>query len=147
MLYMLGTVTIDTQPFSIDEMERSADASIVAKPVIGASPPKEFTGDGEDDITLSGQILPYHIGGLDELETLHEMRRSGARFPLQRGDGFRPGWYAITKITERHSELSREGVGYVVRHQISLTKVEPDSGAGQQIISGLISIFTALGGL
>ena len=93
------------------------------------------------------KILPYHIGGLDELETLHEMRRNGARFPLQRGDGFRPGWYAITKITERHSELSREGVGYVVRHQISLTKVEPDSGAGQQIISGLISIFTALGGL
>lgn len=146
MLYMLGSVTIDTKPFSIDEMERTADASIVSKAVIGGAQPKEFTGEGEDDITLSGQILPYHIGGLDELETLHEMRRTGARFPVQRGDGWRPGWYSITRITESHRELSKDGVGYIVRHQISLTRTEPDTGAGQQTISGLISIFSALMG-
>lgn len=143
---MLGTVTIDTKPFSIDAMERSADASVVAKPVIGGRMPKEFTGEGEDDITLSGQILPLHIGGLDELETLHAMRRSGARFPVQRGDGWRPGWYAITKITEQHSELSRDGVGYVVKHQITMTRVDEDAGAGQQIISALLNIFSAFGG-
>ena len=72
MLHMLGTLTVDTRPFSIDAMERSADASIVAKPVIGAAPPKEFTGDGEDDITISGQILPLRIGGLNQLELAHQ---------------------------------------------------------------------------
>lgn len=146
MLYMLGTVVIDTAPFSIDEMERVADASIVAKPVIGGRMPKEFTGEGEDDITLSGQILPLHVGGMNELETLHEMRRRGARFPVQRGDGWRPGWYAITRITENHRDLSRDGIGHVVQHEISMTRVDGDAGDGQQIISGLINLFTALAG-
>lgn len=146
MLYMLGTVVIDTSPFSIDEMERTAEASIVAKPVIGGRQPKEFTGEGEDDIVLSGQLLPYHVGGLDELETLHEMRRQGARFPVQRGDGWRPGWYAITRITESHRELSGDGVGYLIQHQISMTRVEADQGEGQQLVIGLINLFSALTG-
>ena len=144
MLYMLGTVMVDTKPFSIDQMERVADASIVAKPVIGGLQPKEFTGEGEDEITLSGQILPYHVGGLDELELLHGMRRAGARFPLQRGDGWRPGWYAITRIAESHSELSRDGVGFVVRHQITMIKVDADADVGQQVIFGLLNLFDAL---
>lgn len=141
MLYMLGALTIDTAPFSIDAMERNADASIVAKPVMGGAQPKEFTGEGEDDLTLSGTLLPAHLGGLDELDTLHAMRRAGMRFPLMRGDGYRFGWYAITRITERHEQLSRSGVGYVVRHTVEMTRAEADAGAGQQVIAGLLSLF------
>jgi phage protein U len=143
MLYMLGTLTVDTRPFSIDTMERTSDASIVAKPLIGAFPSKEFTGEGEDDITISGEILPFHLGGLNQLETAHAMRRAGTRFPLHRGDGWRPGWYAISKLTEKHTELADNGVGYKVAHVITMVKVNPDSGEGQQIISGLISLFSA----
>lgn len=141
MLYMLGTLTVDTRPFSIDTMERQAGASIVSKPVIGALPPKEFTGEGEDEITLAGQILPVRIGGLDQLEIAHQMRRAGTRFPLMRGDGYRYGWFAITSISESHSELTRTGVPFVVRHSITMIKTEPDVGAGQQIIQGLLSLF------
>lgn len=86
MLYMIGTLALDTRPFGVDSMSRDADASVVAKPLIGSAPAKEFTGDGEDDITLTGQLVPSRIGGMDALETLHQMRRSGTRFPLMRGD-------------------------------------------------------------
>lgn len=143
MLYMLGTLTVDTRPFSIDTMDRNADASIVAKPVMGSFQPKEFTGEGEDEITISGQILPYHIGGLNELEVADEMRRRGTRFPLLRGDGKRLGWYAITRLSERHEHLSHEGVGYVIKHTITMIKTDMDMGAGQQVISGLVSLFSA----
>ncbi|PZR71520.1 MAG: phage tail protein, partial [Stutzerimonas stutzeri] len=95
MLYLLGAVAVDTAPFSIDSMDRQSGASIAAKPIIGGRQRKENTGEGEDDITISGTILPSRIGGLSELETLHGMRRSGARFPLMRGDGYRYGWYVI----------------------------------------------------
>ena len=74
MLYMIGTLALDTRPFSVDDMSRDADASIVAKPLMAAAPGKEFTGEGEDDITLSGQLLPTKIGGLDQVEGLHQMR-------------------------------------------------------------------------
>jgi phage protein U len=143
MLYMLGTLTVDTRPFSIDAMERASDASIVAKPVIGGAQPKEFTGEGEDDITISGEILPFHIGGLNHLETAHAMRKAGTRFPLLRGDGWAPGWYAITKISEKHSELGRNGVGFKVAHSITMTKTGMDTATGYQVISGLLSLFSA----
>ncbi len=141
MLYMLGTLTIDTRPFSVDEMQRTASADIASKALIGTLPGKEFTGEGDDEITLSGQILPTKIGGLDELEIAHEMRRNGVRFPLQRGDGVRLGWFAITRVTESHSDLTRGGVGFVVKHTVVMTRVQPDVGSGQQIISGLLSLF------
>lgn len=145
MLYIIGTLALDTRPFSIDDMSRDADASIVAKPLMEAAPGKEFTGEGEDDITLSGQLLPTKIGGLDELEILHQMRRAGTRFPLMRGDGWRHGWYAIAKISEQHKDLGRDGVGFTVRVTVSMTRTGAAEGAGQQIISGLISLFEALG--
>lgn len=143
MMYMLGTLTVDTKPFSIDSMERTADASIVSKPVIGGFQPKEFTGEGEDEITISGELMPFHIGGLNHLETAHEMRRAGTRFPLSRGDGKYFGWYAISKMSEKHSELSRSGVGFKVAHTITMVKTGMDAGSGQQIISGLLSLFKA----
>lgn len=145
MLYMIGTLALDTRPFAVNEMSRNADASIVAKPLIGAAPGKEFTGQGEDDITLTGQLLPTRIGGLDELEVLHQMRRAGTRFPLMRGDGWRYGWYAITRISEQHRGLGRDGVGFAVEVTIMMTKTEATDGAGQQIISGLLSLFETLG--
>src|SRR5690606_9178615 len=129
MLYMLGALIVDTRPFSAEDVRRTASADIVAKPLMQAFPAKEFMGEGEDDISLSGQLLPAKIGGLSELEIAHEMRRNGTRFPLMRGDGQRLGWYAITQISEQHSHLMRNGVGFIVRHSLTMTRVEPDQGA------------------
>lgn len=141
MLYMLGTLAIDTRPFNVDEVSRDAGADIISKPLMGTFPGKEFGGEGEDEIVLSGQLLPTKIGGLDQLEIAHGMRRAGARFPLHRGDGQRMGWFAITKISERHRDLARNGVGFTVAHTITMTRVQPDAGSGQQIIFGLLSLF------
>lgn len=141
---MIGTLALDTRPFNVDSMDRDAAAEIVAKPLFGAFPAKEFTGEGEDDITLSGLLMPTKTGGLNELEIAHQMRRAGTRFPLMRGDGWRVGWYAITKIREQHKDLTREGIGFSVQCSITMTKTQPDNGAGQQVISGLLSLFGAL---
>ena len=144
MLYMLGTLTLDTRPFNADAFDRSADADLATKPVIGGLEPSEFMGEGADEVTLSGQLLPAKIGGLGELEIAHQMRRTGARFPLMRGDGARLGWFAITRIAEGHTNLMRDGVGFTVRHSITMKKVQADTGAGQSIISGLLSLFESL---
>ncbi|MFN4098138.1 MAG: phage tail protein [Pararhodobacter sp.] len=138
---MIGTLTLDTRPFNADRMSREASADIASKPLIGTLPGKEFMGEGDDRITLSGQLLPFKTGGLTELEIAHSMRRRGARFPLHRGDGYRLGWFAIVGISEGHSELSRSGVGHIVTHSITMEKVLPDAGAGQQIIFGLQALF------
>lgn len=141
MLYMFGALTIDTYPFGADSVDRDAAADIVVKPVIGGFQPREFMGEGADDITISGRLLPLKLGGLDQLALAHQMRRAGARAPLIRGDGTRLGWYAIARISERHSELYRNGVGAIVDYSITFTPTEADSGAGSSVISALLSLF------
>lgn len=146
MLYMLGTLSLLTGGMSIDAMERNTSASIATKPLIGAYQAHEFTGEGDEEITLSGQILPQVLGGMNELETLHQMRRAGTRFPVLRGDGWRPGWFVITAISEQHREIVGNGVGFVVQHSITMVRTEADAGSGQQIVSGLLALFSAFRG-
>lgn len=145
MLYMIGAVRVDTMPFSADTLAFEGGSSLARKPVMGGMQPIENTGQGDETITVEGQILPTKIGGLTELEVLNEMRRRGARFPLMRGDGFRYGWYVITSMSIRHSNLMRNGVGFTVQHSIVMERADFNAGDGQQIVSSILSIFTALG--
>lgn len=141
MLYMFGALTFDTRPFNADGFDRSATADIAKKAVIGGFQPREFMGEGDDTISISGRLLPSKIGGLSELELAHSMRRSGARAPLIRGDGVRLGWYAISSINERHNDLLRSGVGFTLDYQITFEPVQSTSDAAQSVISGLLSLF------
>ncbi len=143
MLYSIGALTLDTRPFSVDEMQRSTSADFADKPVMGGMIAREFMGEGEEKITLSGQLLPFKTGGLTELEMAHGFRRSGQKLPVLRGDGARLGWYVIDTITENHTDLMRDGVGFFVKHSISLTKVSP-AGASPGIIVTILSLFGML---
>ncbi|WP_137136606.1 phage tail protein [Rhizobium sp. FKY42] len=147
MQYILGAVVLDTRPLPADSVRRSASGGLVAKPVIGGLQRKERTGIGEDDIIISGTALPSRIGGLPQLEVLHAMRRAGTRFPLMRGDGTRPGWYAIKQIDEEHREVQRNGVGFEIAYTITLEQAEEQQGDALNVIGGLFSLFKALGGL
>ncbi|MBB3937949.1 phage tail protein [Aureimonas phyllosphaerae] len=144
MLYQIGTLSLDTAPFNVDDVDRTASADFAVKPIIGAGPRREFMGEGDDEIALSGQLLPLTIGGLTELETLHGFRRSGRQLPVMRGDGKMMGWFAITRIQEKHVDLDRSGVGFSIAHTITLIKVGPE-GASAEIVPALLSLFGALG--
>ncbi|MGF9694690.1 phage tail protein [Rhizobium sp. 0TCS1.26] len=144
MLYTIGALSLDTRPFGIDEVQRTASADFAEKSVMGAMVAREFMGEGDDKITLSGQILPFKTGGLTELEMAHAFRRSGQKLPVLRGDGVRLGWFVIDSITESHRDLMQDGVGFFVKHSISLTKVSP-AGASSNIVGTILSLFGKLG--
>jgi len=61
LLYMLGSLVMDTRPFNADEMSRDASADIASKPVMGSLPAKEFMGEGNDKVTLSGQLYRQRL--------------------------------------------------------------------------------------
>jgi phage protein U len=143
MLYLIGALNLDTRPFSIDEVQRTMSADFADKPIVGGRVVREFMGEGEDKIILSGQILPFKTGGLTELELAKSMMLAGRPLPVLRGDGARLGWFTIDKITEGHKELMRDGVGFFVRHSIELTKVSPE-GASPSVIGTILSLFGLL---
>ena len=145
MLYMIGAIQVDTFPFSVDSVSRSASADIATKPLLNGLKGAEFMGEGDDRLTLRGQLLPAKIGGLNELEALREHMRKGAALPVMRGDGVRLGTFAITNLRDNHNHLLRDGVGALVRYTITLKKVPANPATSQQVIPNLLQLFDLLG--
>lgn len=144
MLFQIGPLTLDTFPFSVDSFGRSGGADLASKDVMGGIRPREFMGEADETITLVGTLLPTRIGGLTELEMAYSLSRSGTKVPLMRGDGVMLGWYAIEKVSDQHSDLTKFGVGFVVKYTLSLVKVPTDGAVGSADAGGLIGMLLNL---
>lgn len=147
MLYQIGPLALDTRPFNADSMSRSGGADLAVKQLMNALQAREFMGEADEKITISGQLLPTKIGGLTELEMAYAMSRSGTPLPVMRGDGKMFGWFAIESVSEQHADLGRHGVGFTVKYSLDLVKVDPDpagGGASFGIVGILLSLFEVL---
>lgn len=133
MLYQLGALTMQVQPFNVHEISREAGADFAAKDVMGAMRPREFMGEGDEAITLTGRLFPEKFGGLGGLSALDQMRRSGVPQILMRGDGAVLGWFLIEKITEKGEHLDAQGVGRMIEVAIGLVRAPGPAAAGAYV--------------
>ncbi len=144
MLYQVGPVTIDTFPFSIDTLEREAEADFATKDLLGRLKGREFVGEGDDRFILKGKIIPSRamMNGLPELEMLHGARRAGEALFLMRGDGAAIGWFVIEAVREAHELLGPNGLGQIISHEVRLTRVDgPGGDSAFSLIGSLLSLF------
>jgi uncharacterized protein len=144
MLFQVGPVTIDTFPFSVDSVEREAEADFATKDLLGRLKGREFVGEGDDKFTLKGKIIPSRqmLNGLPELEMLHGARKAGEALFVMRGDGSAIGWFVIESVKESHEMLGRNGVGQVISHEMKLTRVDgPGGDSAFSLIGSLLSLF------
>ena len=152
MLFQLGTVTIDTPgPFNATGTEEEFGADFATKPVLGAEPPSEFTGPQNGRFTISGKLLPYFFDkhgqgtGLDQIEALRIMAKSGQPQLLVRGDGRNMRWWLIKRVRQRDDHLSEEGIGQEIAYDIGLeSSPRPASASG--MLATFVSLVRSLGG-
>lgn len=144
MLFQIGPLTLDTRPFSAESFGRSAGADRAVKAVMGGIQPREKMGEGDDTITISGQLLPMRLGGLTELDLAYSLAEAATPLPVMRGDGRMFGWYEIDKVSDQHTDLGRFGVGFVVRYTLTLTKVGADAAVGNSQSGGLVGMLLSL---
>lgn len=142
MLYQVGPLTFDTFPFSINAAKRSGTADFAKHDLLNRRRGYEFEGPGDDVLILTGECLPWHIGGLSEIELTHRLRDAGDPVFVMRGDGGVAGWHVITEFEDNHEMIAPDGVGFVVKHQLKLERCDdPGSGAGSGLIASLLSLF------
>ena len=142
MLYQVGPLTFDTFPASVTAASRKAAADFAKHPLLNRRKGYEHEGEGDDVLTLSGEILPFTIGGLSEIEQAHSLRAAGDPVFVQRGDGGWSGWHVITSVEENHETIMPNGVGFVVKHQVTLERVDdPGPAAGASLIASLLTLF------
>lgn len=142
MLMMIGPVQFKVAPVNVTEYSRTHTASHVAKPVMGAKPPMEWTGEGEETWSVRAILFPQKFGGESALTILSLMRKSGIPQYMMRGDGGLMGWVVIDSISERSSYLDGSGVGRVVEVDLAMRRAASPVAAG--FFAALSGVFSSI---
>lgn len=140
MLFCLGALSIEVAPFNVEDATRETGFDFAPKDIMDAQRPREPTGEADEKIVFRGKLFPHRLNGLDELEQLHGMRRSGQPQILVRGDGANLGWYLVEKVHEHSQHLNQWGVGRQIEVTIDLVK-SPNAPSAESLLGQLLSLF------
>jgi len=116
---------LDTLPYQ--QLQRDMEWRLASNPRVGRRPAYQYTGPGEDTITLSGVLLPELTGGDMSLAMVKLMAEQGKAWPLIEGTGMVYGWYAIEKLSEGRTEFFSDGKARRIDFTLTLKRVDDDS--------------------
>lgn len=129
MLFLLGALSFEIWPLNPTGTDSDSGGDYVEKPVMGRRPPLEFVGEATENFSFSAVLFPEKLGGLEKLDQLHAIRKSGIPQYLMRGDGKPLGWFGVTAVKEQGTYLSAKGVGQQINVEISLLRGDPPQDA------------------
>lgn len=139
MLMQIGAVRFEIAPLNAHKSTHTTAARFATKPVLGARPPLEWIGEGDEAWDISARLFPQKFGGLSSLSALAAMQRSGRPQYLVRGDGALMGWVVILDVAEASSHLDAQGVGKVIDVTIKVQRSDKPEPGGY--FSALASAF------
>lgn len=91
---------------------------------VGKRPAVQFIGLDNDDITLSGTLLPSLTGGRLSLLVLEQMAETGRAWSLIDGTGNIYGMYVIEEITQSKSEFFVDGTPRKIDFTLKLKRTD-----------------------
>ncbi|QXB91604.1 phage tail protein [Providencia rettgeri] len=91
---------------------------------VGKRPAVQFIGIDNDDITLSGTLLPSLTGGRLSLLVLEQMAETGRAWSLIDGTGNIYGMYVIEEITQSKSEFFVDGAPRKIDFTLKLKRTD-----------------------
>ena len=109
MLAALGLFVFETGTALFDRLGRDRDWRHERTPRFGARAASQFTGVGEDRITIAGTLIPEIAGSYSAFETIAQMADEGEAWPLADGRGNIIGTYTITSLREDKDALIDDG--------------------------------------
>jgi phage protein U len=120
-LFVFGIKTIPYQQLQRQRQWRHPSASRV-----GRRPARQFTGPGDDTITLSATLYPEITGGKVSIALLSAMADTGKAWTLLQGDGTFYGHYVIEDISETASIFFTDGSARKIDFSLKLSRVDDD---------------------
>lgn len=124
MLAALGMFVFETDSALFDKIARARDWRHERTDRFGARAASQFTGPGEDRITLSGILVPEIGGDFWAIETLAQMADEGEAYPLMDGLGNVLGAFTIDRISEEKGNLIDTGMQRRNDFTIELSRVD-----------------------
>ncbi|MCC5882490.1 MAG: phage tail protein [Halomonas sp.] len=124
MAYGLFVFSLSTTAYQ--ELQRQTDWRHPSQSRVGARPARQFLGQGDDTITLTGTLLPEFTGGQRHLDELRRMANEGKAWPLIEGTGRNYGLFVIERLSERKAKFFRDGAAAQIDFDLTLQRVDDD---------------------
>ena len=110
VMLSLGGFQFSLSTAVYQELSRSAAFRWASSERIGQHAAKQFTGPGEDTISLPGIIYPEFRGGRKQINNLRALAGQGKPLLLVSGAGEMLGRWVIDKIDEKQNIFTDSGV-------------------------------------
>ena len=123
-MMILGRYAFGLNTAAFQELNRNTEWRWPSQDVFESRPALQFTGKGEDTITLPGIIFPEYWGGTGQLNTLRALGDEGRPLTLIDGRGNVLGRWVITGVSERQSVFAAAGVPLRQEFTVSLKRYE-----------------------
>ena len=123
MLMALGLFAFELATLPFSEMQRHEDWRHPGSERIGARDAVQFTGPGEDRVTLTGMCVPEVGGNYDSIDQLRAMADTGEAWPLVEGTGRILGNFVVTGLDTRRQHFIDNGVARTTDFAIDLKRV------------------------
>jgi phage protein U len=92
----------------------------------GQIPAQQYTGPGEESITISGDIYPSFAGGTGQLNSMRAEAYKGTALTLVDGNGFAWGKWVILSIEEAQEVFFSDGTPRKMSFNLKLTRYNED---------------------
>ena len=125
MILSLGQFVFSVDTLTFNELQRSRSWSFASNDIAQGRPQYQFTGTGEEMISIPFLIYQEHgFGNRQSVDDLAEMADTGAGYVLIDGSGYIYGVFAIDSIDDNRSFLTINGVPRKVDGTLKLTRVD-----------------------
>ena len=124
MMMIYGMMPFMRRTLPYGELQHSADYRWASNSRVGLRPSSQFTGPGDEKITLSGELRPEITGGAASLLTVKLLADEGMAWPLIGGSGTIYGMYVVENYSASHSDFFSNGSASKIMFTLSLRRVD-----------------------
>lgn len=110
VMMQLGRFKFSIATAAYQAFSHSTNYRWQAQERFGRLPAHQYTGPGEDSITLSGDIYPSFAGGLHQIESMRGEALKGQPMQMVDGLGYVWGRWVILSIEESKETFFSDGV-------------------------------------
>nr|WP_216074176.1 phage tail protein [Acinetobacter baumannii] len=120
-MIIFGMFVFSIPTATYQQLQRTTTWKHPSNSRVGDMPAYQFTGKGEDVITLDGTIVP-EFGSQLSLTALRLMGDTGKSFPLIAGNGKIYGLWVLKSVNETQSYFFKDGTPRKIEFTLTLEK-------------------------
>ena len=128
----LGPVAFSVATTAFQRLRRVTAFRWPALERVGRWPARQFTGPGQDQITLDGVIMPTYRGSAGSVEALRELALTGQPYQMSAGTGEVYGLWCLSQVEEDRSGLFANAAPRRVAWVLQLVRYGDDAPGGLQ---------------